>query len=392
VAVAAAVAISAIAWPMYGAAAFAGSVEILAPLGAASIVLADLIARNRSRVRGLRHQLGALAALAAAQLAITVALFASLMFVSNHDALFMALAAAYAGLIALSAARLVASSALSDLDAVRRALAEVGAGSREVRIPVGGSDELAILASDIEAMVEKVAAAERARRELVAAVSHDLRTPITTLQLIAEGLEDDIFEPERGREQLRSLATHVRALGSLIDDLFELSRLEAGDIRWSMEQIQLDELLRDTIEAMRPHADAGGVVVRAELDQPIAPTRGNPEQLQRVLFNLIQNAIRHTPADGSVVVRAEPVAGPAVEIEIADSGAGIAPELRDRIFEPFVQGPSRVAGTNGASGLGLAIARAIVEAHGGRIWLAEATPGTHVRFSLPAAETAASGR
>jgi signal transduction histidine kinase len=281
---------------------------------------------------------------------------------------------------------------LSDLDAVRRALAEVGAGSREVRIPVGGADELATLAGEVEAMVEKVAAAEGARRQLVAAVSHDLRTPITTLQLIAEGLEDDIFEPDRAREQLRSLATHVRALGALIDDLFELSRLEAGEIRWSMEQIQLDELLRDTIEAMRPHADAGGVVVRAELDQPIAPARGNPEQLQRVLFNLIQNAIRHTPADGSVVVRAEAVAGPAVEIEIADSGAGIAPELRDRIFEPFVQGPSRVAGTNGSAGLGLAIARAIVEAHGGRIWLAETTPGTHVRFSLPAAEAAASGR
>ena len=390
-AVAAAAAISAIAWPVYSGAAFVRSVEILAPLGAVSMVLADLIARNRSRVRGLRHQLGALAALAAAQLGITVGLFASLMFVSDHDAFFMALAAGYAGLIALGAARVVARSALSDLDAVRRALAEVGAGSREVRIPVGGADELATLAGEVEAMVEKVAAAEGARRELVAAVSHDLRTPITTLQLIAEGLEDDIFEPDRAREQLRSLATHVRALGSLIDDLFELSRLEAGEIRWSMEQVQLDELLRDTIEAMRPHADAGGVLVRAELDQPIAPTRGNPEQLQRVLFNLIQNAIRHTPADGSVVVRAEAVAGPAVEIEIADSGAGIAPELRDRIFEPFVQGPSRVAGTNGSSGLGLAIARAIVEAHGGRIWLAETTPGTHVRFSLPAAETAASG-
>ena len=391
-AAAAAVGFSAIAWPVYGRAAFVSSIEILAPLGAVSIVLADLIARNRSRVRGLRHQLVALAALAAAQLGITVALFAALMFVSDHDAFFMALAAGYAGLIALGAARLVARSALSDLDAVRRALAEVGAGSREVRIPVGGADELATLAGEVEAMVEKVAAAEGARRQLVAAVSHDLRTPITTLQLIAEGLEDDIFEPDRAREQLRSLATHVRALGALIDDLFELSRLEAGDIRWSMEQIQVDELLRDTIEAMRPHADAGGVVVRAELDRPIAPTRGNPEQLQRVLFNLIQNAIRHTPADGSVVVRAEAVAGPAVEIEIADSGAGIAPELRDRIFEPFVQGPSRVAGTNGSSGLGLAIARAIVEAHGGRIWLAETTPGTHVRFSLPAAETAASGR
>jgi signal transduction histidine kinase len=104
-----------------------------------------------------------------------------------------------------------------------------------------------------------------------------------------------------------------------------------------------------------------------------------------VLVNLIQNAIRHTPADGSVVVRAEPAPGPAVEIEVADSGAGIDPELGRRIFEPFVQGPARVAGANGSAGLGLAIARAIVTAHGGRIWLAGDGPGTRVRFSLPAA-------
>jgi signal transduction histidine kinase len=236
-------------------------------------------------------------------------------------------------------------------------------------------------------MVGKLDAAERARRQLVASVSHDLRTPLTTLRLIAAGLEDDIFEPERTREQLRLISTHVRTLGSLIDDLFELSRLEAGDIRWSMQRVQLDELVRDTVEAMRPHAVAGRVDIHTELNPAIAPARANPEQLQRVLFNLIQNAIRHTPPDGSVVVRSEPASGRSagVEVEIADTGSGIEPQLRERIFEPFVQGPSRVAGANGSAGLGLAIARAIVEAHGGRIWVAAGGPGTHVRFRLPSA-------
>src|SRR5205807_1917308 len=228
-----------------------------------------------------------------------------------------------AALIGIAAARLVASSALTDLDALRRAVAAVGEGAREVDIPVRGDGELAALAGDIQTMAAKLAASEHARRELVASVSHDLRTPLTTLRLIAEGLEDDIFEPERTREQLRLISTHVRALGSLIDDLFELSRLEAGDIRWSVEQVRIDELLRETIDAMRPHADAGGIFIRAELADPLLPARGNPEQLQRVLFNLIQNAIRHTPADGSVVVRAAPAAGPGVEVEIADSGGGI---------------------------------------------------------------------
>ncbi|HEY2653906.1 MAG TPA: HAMP domain-containing sensor histidine kinase [Solirubrobacteraceae bacterium] len=384
VAVGAAVGVSAIAWPVYGSGAFATSVAILAPLGAVTILLADLLATNRAWLRGLRRQLGALGVLAAAELAAAVGLFAALMFVSNHDAFFMALAAGYAILLGLGAARLVARRALGDVDAVRRAVTEVGEGSRDVRIAVRGQDELAALAADVEAMAAKVAAEERARRELVASVSHDLRTPITTLQLIAEGLEDGIFEPDRVREQVQLMATQVRALGALIDDLFELSRLEAGDVQWSMRQVALDQLVQETIEAMRPQADAGGVAVRAELHEALRPARANPEQLQRVLFNLIQNAIRHTPADGSVVVRAHSAPGPAVEIEVADTGRGIDPALGNRIFEPFVQGPSRVAGQNGSAGLGLAIARAIVSAHGGRIWVAGSGPGTRIRFTVPA--------
>ena len=380
-----AVAVSAIAWPIYGFSAFRTSVEILAPLGAVTTLLADLLATHRPWIRGIRRQLGALALLAVAQLAIAVGLFAALMFVSSHDAFFMILAAGYAALVGVAAARLVSRRALADLDVVRAAVTQVGEGSRQLQIPVEGQDELALLASDVEAMAAKVAAEERARRELVASISHDLRTPITTLQLISEGLEDGIFEPERIRDQLQLMATHVRALGALINDLFELSRLEAGDVQWSMQQVRLDELVQETVEAMRPQADAGRVAVRAVLNEHLGAARGNPEQLQRVLFNLIQNAIRHTPADGSVVVRARPAPGLRLEVEVADSGAGIDPELGSRIFEPFVQGPSRVAGENGSAGLGLAIARAIVTAHGGQIWLAGDGPGTRIRFSLPAA-------
>jgi signal transduction histidine kinase len=381
----AAVAVSAIAWPVYGGDAFVECLEILGPLGVATAVIADVIANRRRVVKGLRARLGALAALVAAQLALAVGLFAWLMFVSPHDALFMALAAGYAGLIGLGAARLVARRALTDLDQVRAALADVGEGARSVTLPVGGKDELAALAQDVEAMVARVDAEEQARRRLVASVSHDLRTPITSLRLIADGLEDDVLEPARLREHLKLMSTHVRALGALIDDLFELSRLEAGDIRWSMEQVRLDELVRETIDAMRPQAEDGRVSVHSELTGDLKPARGNPEQLQRVLFNLIQNAIRHTPADGTVVVRAAAATDDAVQLEVADSGGGIEPGDRERIFEPFVQGPSRVEGKTGSAGLGLAIARAIVEAHGGRIWVAQGGPGTQIRFTVPAA-------
>jgi signal transduction histidine kinase len=174
----------------------------------------------------------------------------------------------------------------------------------------------------------------------------------------------------------------VRALGALIDDLFELTRIERGELGWSMEQVRLDLLVQETVEAMRPAADAGAVAVTAGPLGEAATARANAERLQRVLFNLIQNAIRHTPPDGSVTVRAEPVDG-AVEIEVADTGPGIPAADRRRVFEPFFRGdPAR---TDAGAGLGLAISRAIVEAHGGRIWLVDSAVGTRVRFRLPAA-------
>ncbi len=177
---------------------------------------------------------------------------------------------------------------------------------------------------------------------------------------------------------------HIDALGALIDDLFELSRLEAGDISWSLERVRLDDLVAETVEAMRLEAETKGVAVSAEVPRRSGLARANPEKLQRVLFNLIQNAIRHTPADGSVVVRAEAVSD-GIEIEVADTGDGIALEERERVFTAFYRGGADAARTSAGAGLGLAVSRAIVEAHGGRIWLADAPEGTRVRFSLPLA-------
>jgi signal transduction histidine kinase len=382
-ALAAAVACSALAWAADGPPAFLHCLELFAPLGALTTVAAAGIAERRARLGGLRRQIAVLAVLTLLQLAAGVALFAGLMFVSGHDALLMALVTGYAGIVGLLAARLVARRAMSDLDAVRDALEQVGAGARDVRLGIGGSDELAQLAADVETMAGRLAAAEGARKQLVVAVSHDLRTPLTAIRLIAQALEDGLYEPDRTRGQLSLISAHVRTLGTLIDDLFELSRLEAGELIWSMERIRVEELLRETVDAMQPQARAGGVVVRADLQAGLLPARANPEQLQRVLFNLIQNAIRHTPADGSVVVRAEQVSD-AVEIEVADTGEGVDPAVRERIFEPFVKGGAGAARTDGSAGLGLAIARAIVEAHGGRIWLLDGAGGTRVRFSLPA--------
>jgi signal transduction histidine kinase len=220
---------------------------------------------------------------------------------------------------------------------------------------------------------------ESARRQLVAAASHDLRTPLASLRLLVESIDDGVATGETRERYLKEIRTHVGVLSDLIDDLFELSRIEAGDIAWTMRHVELKELIGDTVAAMRVPAEQRGVRLGAELPATAVVAEADAEKVQRVLFNLIQNAIRHTPADGSVTVRAR-TAGGDVEVEVADDGEGIPGADGERVFEAFYRGDA-ARGEDGA-GLGLAISRAIVEAHGGRIWLEDGMPGTRVRFTL----------
>jgi signal transduction histidine kinase len=384
-AVAVAGVVSAVALARYDGHAAITTFEILAPLGCATVLVAHALAHGRERVGSLRRQFAVVSTVAVVQLVAAVVLFVDQMFVSGHDAFFAVLAAVYATALTAWAVRLLGRRALDDVDAVRATLAGVGEGRRDVRTGVRGRDEIARLAADVDAMVARLEAEEGARRSLIAAVSHDLRTPITALRLLADAIDDEVVGAEKRREYVARIGTHVRALGALIDDLFELTRLESGDLTWTMERVRVDALLRETIEAMRPAAEAEEVTVTAELDAPIAAAHGNPEKLQRVLFNLIQNAIRHTPPDGSVTVRAESVGG-GIEIEVADTGSGIEGEHRTRVFEPFYRADG--ARSDGGAGLGLAVSRAIVEAHGGTIWLEDAPVGARVRFRLPSEDGA----
>ena len=355
---------------------------LLLALGAVSLAVAHWLGRNRRRLGSLGRQFGLAVAVAVGIVIAAAIAFALLMFVSAEDAALIVASIAFAGLVAIRAAQLLAGGVLEDVERVREGLAAFAGGERPVRIETGGRDELAALAAETNSALARLAATERARRGLVAAVSHDLRTPLTSLRLLAEAVEDGIVDAATRERYLASMSTHIDALGRLIDDLFELSRLEAGDIEWTMERIALDELVRDSVAAMRVQADAAGIRVVAEVPAELGAARANPERLQRVLFNLIQNAIRHTPADGSVTVRAEPTPA-AIEIEVADTGAGLPAAERKRVFEPFYRAGERARAGDGA-GLGLAIARAIVEAHGGRIWVS-GNGGTRVRFTLPRA-------
>jgi signal transduction histidine kinase len=276
------------------------------------------------------------------------------------------------------------------------AVAAFLAGAAAVAVPsrMGGDQILlAVLAATgaalAAALTVRLAMEERsrrqieaARRQLVAAASHDLRTPLASLRLLVESIDDGVATGETRERYLREIRTHVEVLSGLVDDLFELSRIEAGEIAWTMRRVELGELIGDTVAAMRAPAEQRGVHLAVDLPPGTVLAEADAEKLQRVLFNLIQNAIRHTPADGSVTVRARAARGD-IEVEVADDGEGVPAGDRERVFEAFYRGDA-ARGEDGA-GLGLAISRAIVEAHGGKIWLEDGAPGTRVHFTLKAA-------
>jgi signal transduction histidine kinase len=365
-----------------GWAAAAQTAVMLAAIGAATLVAGRALEGRRARIGSLRLLLLLATALAVAQLLIAAAAFAGLMFVSAHDALLLSLVAVYCGVVGAAATRPVAEGVIEDIAAVRDGLDAVASGRRELDVDPARGGELGELGRAAGAMAAELGAQERAHRRLVSSISHDLRTPITSLRLLGDGLREGVIGPEERDAALARMDVHLRALSRLIDDLFELTRLEAGEISWSMQQVELGVLVDETIDAMRPAAAAKGIAVHARLAPGLSPVAADPERLQRVFFNLIQNAIRHTPADGSVTVLAEPI-GDRLEVEVADTGPGIPADERERIFEPFRRGGGAAADDDSA-GLGLAISRAIVEAHGGRIWLEPGGLGTRVRFTLQA--------
>jgi signal transduction histidine kinase len=378
---------AAVIGPVYGGHPALVTGALVAAISAVGLALAHWVAMGRSRW-ALRSHFGVVIAIAVGVILATVLAAAELMFVSNHDALMISAIVVAAALVALRAAQVASAGVVREVGSIRDELRAVGAGGREPRVRAASAAELADLAEAANTMIEQLAeeerrrdAADSARRNLVAAISHDLRTPMAALRLMVEAIEDDLVDEDTLRNYLRRMRTHVAALGSMVDDLFELSRLEAGDLQWSIGRVEVAALVDETVAAMQVEAEANGVSVAAERLPPALEARADPEKLQRVLFNLIRNAIRHTPADGSVTVRAEP-AGDWVEIEVADTGAGIPAGQRERVFDPFVRGEE--ARSQGGAGLGLAISRAIVEAHQGRIWLADREAGTSVRFVIPA--------
>ena len=339
-------------------------------IGLALAALLRLLPTVRLQLRGL------------AVLAVLLPLGAVLasgwvMFHMGDDVKILAITAASA-LTALIAALLVARSIADSIDRVREASVEFARGNLDARAPEGGPAEVAELAASFNEMGANLGRLFDTRRELIAWASHDLRTPLANMQAMLEALEDGLGDPG---EYVPVLREQVRLLSLLVDDLFELARIDAGALTLELHHLPVAPVISSSMRSVEAEARSRHVTLAADVEDDVT-ARFAPEKVERVLMNLLTNALRHTPTDGAVAVRVEPRAGE-VEVAVEDTGKGLDAEARDRMFERFWRGDQ--SRSSRGAGLGLAIARGLVEAQGGRIWAEDREGGgARVCFTLPA--------
>ncbi|WP_219470439.1 sensor histidine kinase [Nonomuraea rhizosphaerae] len=249
--------------------------------------------------------------------------------------------------------------------------------------PQGLPSELQTIANTLEEAYARERALENARRELVAWVSHDLRTPLAGMRAMAEALEDGVVSDAATVARYHGqIKLEVERLSAMVDDLFELSRIHAGALRLSPVRIGLADLVADTMAGAEPLARAKGVRLSAEAAEAV-PVQADANALGRALGNLVVNAIRHTPSDRAVVLRTAVDAGMAC-LSVSDCCGGIPEEDLNRVFEVAFRGEAaRTPTRDGGAGLGLAIAQGIVQAHDGMIGVVNEGPGCRFEIRLP---------
>jgi signal transduction histidine kinase len=379
----------------------------------------------------LTYMLGVVVAL------LNIFLTAQLMFISSdHDLPLLVLLLLFAAVVSLALGFALAQALALRVSALHQGARALAGGDLRARVAETGRDELAALATEFNRMAAQLAAAaaererlETARRDLVAAISHDLRTPLASLRVMTEALADGVVDdPVTTARYLATMRGQIGHLSSLIDDLFELAQIDAGALRLEFQRAALGDLISDALEGMRPQATAKGVRLEGSVAPGIGPIDIAPQKIERVLYNLVTNAIRHTPSGGAVTISVSsefsvlssefhgadsptqnstlntqnsPASSESASangtiqhstfntqhyllVKVTDTGEGIGRDDLPHIFDDFYRGEKSRSRATGGAGLGLAIARGIVEAHGGRIW-AESKPerGTAVSFTLP---------
>jgi len=320
-----------------------------------------------------------------------VAFTAQLMFISAHDLALLALLLLFSFGISIGLAYLLTLPLKVALGSLLDAVQLVARGRLDARVEVDGRDEMRQLADAFNGMAQELQASsarerdlERARRQLVAAVSHDLRNPLASMRAMVESINDGVVADEASVSRyLHQLQYEVEYLSQLIDDLFELSQIDAGLLETNLGWASLEDLISDTLESVSAQAALRRLVVEGEVEASLPPVLMDTTRVQRVLSNLLQNALRHTPSDGTIRIEAHDV-GKEIRVTVADTGEGIPAEEIPHVFEQFYRGDRARSRNDGGSGLGLSIAERIVAAHGGRIWAeSELGRGARFTFTLP---------
>jgi signal transduction histidine kinase len=344
-----------------------------------------------TRLPRLQWSLLAVYVLAGVLVFLNVWIIARMMFASRHDLLLATILLVFATGIA-AAVGFFLSAALTDrIVTLNRAAEQIARGELNARVDVVGRDELAQLtrsfnamAAQLELMQQKQQELDTLRRELVAWVSHDLRTPLTSMRAVLEALADGMVDdPETVQRYYRVAQQDIRSLSHLIDDLFDVSQIDAGGLQLDVTPNSIGDLISDTIERFSETARRQSVQLEGEVKPGADPVKMDAQRIGRVLANLTSNALRHTPAGGRVHLSARRTSS-GIEVEVRDTGEGIRPEDLPYVFDRFYRGEKSRSRATGGAGLGLAIARGIVEAHGGWIRVeSEAGHGARFVFTLP---------
>jgi two-component system sensor histidine kinase BaeS len=327
---------------------------------------------------GLRGTVIAVSLTGPLVVAVITGVVSVMMFLNSHDLKLVLMLLGFGTLVAVCVALLVTGPLVRDLRQVESTVARVADGDLDARVGLQRQDDIGALADAVDDLVERRQAAERERNVVLASISHDLRTPLTALRAALEAIQDGLSpDPQR---YLASMERDLDAVDDLVNDLFLLGRIEAGRYEPVPEPVQLGELIDDAVEALTPLAQQGTIDIRPSIDNRVE-VLGNASGISRVVRNLLDNGIRHAPAGSSVSIDVRCDDQWAL-VRFVDEGPGFPDAFREEAFERFTRSdPARTRAT-GAAGLGLAIARGVVKAHGGRIW-ADPGPGGRVNFTLP---------
>ena len=303
---------------------------------------------------------------------------------SFNEALMYAVMAAMVAALTLSF--LFSRRVVAPVRAMSLAAQRIADGRYDERVEVKGEDELARLAVRFNQMAEKLNRVESMRRRLIGDVSHELRTPLTAIKGSMEGLIDGILPANE--ETYQQIHAETERLNRLVDDLQELSRVESRAYELDIQSVDLPSLVRTVSKRLGPQAESKHISLNVDLSPDLPQVLADQDRIIQVLTNLANNALQYTPEGGKIIISAQQHNGE-IQMSVRDTGVGIPPEHVEHIFDRFYRvDKSRSRQSGGGSGIGLTIARALVEAHSGRIWVESAgeAKGSVFHFTLPVAK------